>query len=158
MERGLTSKGGVFLNDALGLKLDFTDDDDNDADLRLRENQLSFIGEFKMQGRFHVTPNVSLRAAYELMFITSVAMAPSQATFIPEFAYLNTTGDPFITVLRSVSKVTGNLDCCWLPLPRRRTVSTIGYQMHSICFALFAVHCVLVHAESSTCLNAIFCC
>jgi hypothetical protein len=93
---GTTSKGGVFLNDALGLTtLDFTADDDNDSNLRLRENQLSFVGEFKMQGRYHVTPNVSLRAAYELMLITSVALAPSQATFIPEFSYLNTTGDPF---------------------------------------------------------------
>jgi hypothetical protein len=93
---GANAKGGVFLNDALGLThLDFTADDENDSDLRLRENQLSFIGEFKMQGRYHVTPNVSLRAAYELMLITSAALAPSQATFIPEFSYLNTTGAPF---------------------------------------------------------------
>jgi hypothetical protein len=56
---------------------------------------LSFVGEFKLQGRFHITPNTSVRAAYELMYLTSMAMAPPQATFIPEFSYLNTTGDPF---------------------------------------------------------------
>ena len=93
---GVFAKGGVFLNDALGrTQFNFTADDASDSDLRLRENQLSFVGEFKLQARFHVTPNVSLRAAYELMYIESVALAPSQATFIPEFSYLNTTGDPF---------------------------------------------------------------
>jgi hypothetical protein len=42
-----------------------------------------------------LTPSFSLRAAYELMLIESVALAPSQATFITEFAFLNTSGDPF---------------------------------------------------------------
>ena len=30
-----------------------------------------------------------------MMLITSAALAPSQATFIPELLYLNTTGNPF---------------------------------------------------------------
>lgn len=93
---GATCKGGVFLNDALGhSQLDFTADDDNDANLRLRENQLSFVGEFKLLGRYHVLPNVSVRAGYEMMLITSAALAPPQANFIPETTYLNTTGNPF---------------------------------------------------------------
>jgi hypothetical protein len=93
---GFLGKGGVYLNDALGhTNLTFTDEDLDDSNLRLRENQLSFVGEFKLQGRYHVTPNVSLRGAYELMYLTAVAMAPPQITFIPEFSYLNTTGDPF---------------------------------------------------------------
>lgn len=93
---GLFGKGGIFLNDALGrTQLTFTDEDLDDADLRLRENQLSFLCEFKMQSRFHITPNTSVRAAYELMFLSAMALAPSQATFLPEFSYLNTTGDPF---------------------------------------------------------------
>src|SRR4029077_10104204 len=70
---GANVKGGVFLNDALGRsRLDFTADDLNDADLRLRENQLSFVGEFGLQGKYHVMPNVSLRAGYGMMFMTSV--------------------------------------------------------------------------------------
>ncbi len=92
---GATAKGGVFLNDALGTsRLDFTADDDNDANLRLRENELSFVGEFKLQGRYHVLPNVSLRAGYEILFITATALAPNQATFITDYSYLNTTGGP----------------------------------------------------------------
>ena len=69
-------KGGVFVNSALGLtRLDFTADDTGDANLRLREQQLSFVGEFKLQGRYHILPNVSVRAAYEMMLITSAALA-----------------------------------------------------------------------------------
>ena len=75
---GLFGKGGVYLNDALGhTQLTFTDEELDDSDLRLRENQLSFVGEFKLQGRFHITPNVSLRAAYELMYLTSMAHGPA---------------------------------------------------------------------------------
>jgi hypothetical protein len=93
---GATCKGGVFVNDALGnIHLDFTADNENDADLRMRENQLSFVGEFRLLGRYHILPNVSLRAGYELMLITSAAIAPNQATFITDTSYLNTTATPF---------------------------------------------------------------
>ncbi len=93
---GARAKGGVFLNDALGRSnLNFTADDTDDADLRLRANELSFVGEFGLQGRFHVLPNVSLRAGYDMMLITSQALAPNQATFITDYSFLNTTGTPF---------------------------------------------------------------
>lgn len=93
---GAIPKGGVYINDASGdTSLNYTADDTNDANLHLTGNALSFVGEFKIQSRFHITPNTSLRAAYEMMYVTSAALAPSQATFIPEFSYLNTTGDPF---------------------------------------------------------------
>ena len=93
---GMSGKGGVFINDATGrTALNFTADDDDDFSLRLKNDELSFLMEFKLQTRFHITPNTSLRAAYELMYMTSVALAPAQGTFIPEFATLNTTGDPF---------------------------------------------------------------
>jgi hypothetical protein len=93
---GLHTKGGVFLNDQLGrTTLDFTLDDLNDADLRLANDGLSFIGEAKLLSRWHLTPDFSLRASYEMMYITSQALAPNQATFITNFAYLNTSQDPF---------------------------------------------------------------
>jgi hypothetical protein len=95
---GLNTKGGVFLNDATGRSvLDFTDegDDENDFDLRLKEDELSFIGEARLIGRWHLSPNFSLRAAYEMMYVTSLALAPNQANFIPEFGTLNTSQDPF---------------------------------------------------------------
>jgi hypothetical protein len=99
---GVVCKGGIFVNDASGAtQLEFTFDDDdpdaisNDYSNFMREDELSFIGEARVQSRFHITPNLALRAAYELMVVESVALAPSQATFIPEFAFLNTSGDPF---------------------------------------------------------------
>jgi hypothetical protein len=93
---GVQCKGGVFLNDALGrTTLDFTVDDLNDADLRLTNDSLSFIGEAKLLARWHFTPDFSLRAAYEMMYATSQALAPNQATFITDFSYLNTSQDPF---------------------------------------------------------------
>jgi hypothetical protein len=93
---GFQTKGGVFLNDALGrTTLDFTADDFSDSDLRLANDELSFIGEFKLIARWHLLPDFSLRASYEMMYLTSQALAPNQATFITELAYLNTTQDPF---------------------------------------------------------------
>jgi hypothetical protein len=95
---GLNTKGGVFLNDAKGRSfLDFTDEDDDEDDfhLRLTEDELSFVGEAKLIGKWHLTPNFSLRASYEMMYVSAVALAPNQATFIPVFATLNTTQDPF---------------------------------------------------------------
>jgi hypothetical protein len=93
---GMSGKGGVYANNATGQTvLDFTIDDDGDANVNLAEQQLSFVGEARLLGRFHLTPNISFRSAYELMFINAVALAPAQATFIPEFGFLNTTGDPF---------------------------------------------------------------
>ncbi|MEX0612900.1 MAG: BBP7 family outer membrane beta-barrel protein [Pirellulales bacterium] len=93
---GVQTKGGVFMNDALGRNtLDLTMVDTFEHDLRFREDELSFIGEAKLLARWNLTPNFSLRAAYEMMYLTSQALAPNQATFIPEFAYLNTTQDPF---------------------------------------------------------------
>lgn len=89
-------KGGVFLNSALGRnQLDFTADNTDDSDLRLREDQISFVGEFTLMARYHILPNVSLRAGYETMLVTSAALAPNQATFITDYSYLNTTGNPF---------------------------------------------------------------
>jgi len=93
---GMSGKGGVYANNATGQTvLDFTIDDDGDSNVELAEHQLSFVGEARLLGRFHLTPNISFRSAYELMFINAVALAPAQATFIPEFGFLNTTGDPF---------------------------------------------------------------
>jgi hypothetical protein len=93
---GANVKGGVFVNRATGTsRLDFTATDTNDFDQRMVENQLSFLGEFRLQGKYHVLPNVSLRAGYEMMLITSAALAPNQATFTADTTYLNTTGNPF---------------------------------------------------------------
>lgn len=88
-------KGGLFVNDASGnTDLSFTSDA-SDFALHLRENQLSFVGEFALQSRFQVTPNVSLRAGYDMLFITSEALAPHQATFLTDTSFLDTTGQTY---------------------------------------------------------------
>ncbi len=97
---GSLCKGGVYLNHATGRStLDYTnpagDDNADDFDYKMGNDELAFIGEAKLLGRWHLTPNFSLRASYEMMYITSTALAPAQATFIPEFSALATTGDPF---------------------------------------------------------------
>jgi hypothetical protein len=93
---GVQSKAGVFVNNASGrTTLDFSLDDIDDADLRLQSDELSFVGEAKLIGRWHILPDLSLRASYEMMYITSVALGPNQATFIDDFSYLNATQDPF---------------------------------------------------------------
>jgi hypothetical protein len=93
---GYHVKGGVFLNDTLGrTTLNFTADDTSDSDLRLANDEISFIGEAKLVAKWHLLPDFSLRAAYEMMYLTSQALAPYQATFITDLSYLNTAGDPF---------------------------------------------------------------
>ncbi len=93
---GVQSKAGVFVNNATGrTTLNFTADDLNDADLHLQSDELSFVGEAKLIGRFHILPDFSLRASYEMMYLTSLALGPNQATFIDDFSYLNTSQDPF---------------------------------------------------------------
>jgi hypothetical protein len=47
------------------------------------EDNLSFVGEAGLLGKWHLRPNVSLRAGVELLYITSIALAPFQANFIP---------------------------------------------------------------------------
>jgi hypothetical protein len=93
---GVQCKAGVFVNNASGrTTLDFTLDDIDDADLRLQNDGLSFVGEAKLLGRWHILPDLSLRASYEMMYVTSVALGPNQATFLNDFSYLNTSQDPF---------------------------------------------------------------
>ena len=93
---GYHVKGGVFINDATGRStLDFTADDAQDSDLGFSADELSFIGEAKLIARWHLLPDFSLRASYEMMYLTSQAVAPNQATFITDYSYLNATQDPF---------------------------------------------------------------
>jgi hypothetical protein len=92
---GADTKMGFYVNDATGRStLNFTADDDNDADLRATNDSISWLVEVHVTGRFHLTPNTSLRASYELMYLTEQAMAPYQANFITDLSYLNTAGDP----------------------------------------------------------------
>jgi hypothetical protein len=48
-----------------------------------REDALSFVGEFEVLGKWHLRPNVSLRAGFEVLYVNKVALAPHQVNFIP---------------------------------------------------------------------------
>jgi hypothetical protein len=47
------------------------------------EDDLSFFGEAQLLAKWHLRPNVSLRAGLEILFIDSIAIAPHQVNFIP---------------------------------------------------------------------------
>jgi hypothetical protein len=49
----------------------------------VREDNLSFVGEFEVLGKWHLRPNFSLRAGFEVLYVDSLALAPHQVNFIP---------------------------------------------------------------------------
>jgi hypothetical protein len=93
---GFQSKGGFYVNDAdARSELNFTSDDNSDFDRRSTEDEFSFVGETGLLGRWHLTPSFSLRAGWEFFFMESVALAPSQITFINDSSRITTTGYSF---------------------------------------------------------------
>lgn len=55
----------------------------NNANFASNEDNLSFISEAQILGRWHLRPNMSIRAGLELMYISGVALAPHQINFQP---------------------------------------------------------------------------
>jgi hypothetical protein len=47
------------------------------------EDDLSFVGDFQLLGKWHLRPNLSLRVGLECLFVDSIALAPFQLNFIP---------------------------------------------------------------------------
>jgi hypothetical protein len=93
---GLHGKGGVYLNDILSRStLNFTADDTSDFDLRMSTDSLSFIGEAQVLARWHLSPNFSLRAGCEIMYLTGMALAPHQVNFVTTYNQLANSDDPF---------------------------------------------------------------
>lgn len=93
---GLTGKGGFFVNDAdVRSQLNFTADDTNDFDRRSTEDELAFVGESTLLGRWHLSPNFSLRAGWEMFFLESLAMAPTHLNFIDDTSSIRTGGYSF---------------------------------------------------------------
>ncbi len=91
------AKGGVFVNSTTGFqRMTYTP---NRAGFGFSypqsESEMSFLGEFALRGRWHLRPNLSLRAAYEMMLVTSVSIAPHQAHFSPVDSGFATTGESF---------------------------------------------------------------
>lgn len=60
-----------------------------------REAELSFLTELAIVGRYHVRPNISLRAGYHMLFLTQVALAPEQIDFNPTDFKVSSNGESF---------------------------------------------------------------
>jgi len=46
-----------------------------------RQDQVSLVGEVGFVGTYHIRPNLALRASYDFMWVTGLALAPAQLTF-----------------------------------------------------------------------------
>jgi hypothetical protein len=93
---GISAKVGLYWNDADShQQMNLTASDSDDFDRRASQAEVSWIGEAEVLGRYHVTPNFSLRAGLEFMVIDSLALAPRQINFINESTWIETGGNPY---------------------------------------------------------------
>ncbi|HMP07063.1 MAG TPA: BBP7 family outer membrane beta-barrel protein [Lacipirellulaceae bacterium] len=95
---GMTAKGGSFWN-RMNLDSRFTAGPAGALSTGVTdstEDNLSFVVEFQVLGKWHLRPNLSLRAGFEILFIDSVALAPHQVNFVPGgYAPIADDGDIF---------------------------------------------------------------
>ncbi len=93
---GISAKVGLYWNDAVSRQfLDLTASDTNDFNRRQTEAQVSWLGQAELLGRYHITPNSSLRAGLEFMVLDSLALAPRQINFINDSSWIETGGNPW---------------------------------------------------------------
>jgi hypothetical protein len=79
-------KGGGFWNSVdmnSGFSIDGVNGSLGAGQTNADADNLSFMGQVLVQGRWHIRPNMSLRLGAELMVIESLAVAPFQLNFIP---------------------------------------------------------------------------
>jgi hypothetical protein len=82
---GLNLKGGSFWN-RTNLDSEFRAGPDLIASRGTtdsREDNLSFIGEAEFLVKWHLRPNLSIRAGCEILYVDSIALAPFQVNFVP---------------------------------------------------------------------------
>jgi len=80
---GVLAKGGGYLNE-LSLDSDFSVTGDvTSGTARGTDDTLSFVGEVRLQGKWHIRPNLSLRTSFEMVYINSLALSPFQVNFVP---------------------------------------------------------------------------
>ncbi len=96
------TRGGIMMNDAISnSSLSYTDPvtgaarTDVGYNSSARDGTLPLLLQGGILGRYHLRPNVSLRAGYEYFYVTAVALAPHQANFTPDTGKVGTTGNPF---------------------------------------------------------------
>lgn len=84
---GVHAKGGMFVN-FIDVGFDSSvpvagGDSPVDSDVAMQGDEVSFVGEAALIGKWHLRPNFSLRAGFEVLFLSSAALAPHQISFIP---------------------------------------------------------------------------
>ena len=82
---GVSAKGGPMWN-RIDLNSRFQVGETtivNSGQTNADEDDLSFFGDAQLTGKWHLRPNVSIRAGLEILFIDSIAIAPYQINFIP---------------------------------------------------------------------------
>ncbi len=73
-----------------------------------RKDDLSLIGELNFMGSYLIRPNMRLRAQYQLLWITGMALAAEQFDFrVAPAPWLNNDGGIFS------QGVTAGLECVW---------------------------------------------
>lgn len=80
-----SAKGGGYWN-RMHLKSSFQVGETtilNSGETDSTEDNLSFVGETNLIAKWHLRPNISIRAGMELLYIESIALAPFQVNFIP---------------------------------------------------------------------------
>lgn len=93
---GISTKLGVYLNDVTSnTAFARTDMPNNDFTTDSRNTTFSFINQSDVTLRWYMRPNLSLKAGWEMMYVTSVALAPHQINFRPDENQVVYTGDPF---------------------------------------------------------------
>ncbi len=80
---GARAKGGIMLNNS-DVKSDFNVTGNfTSGSNRIDDNNISFLTDAGVMAKWHLRPNVSLRVGLELMFLTSLSLAPDQINFAP---------------------------------------------------------------------------
>jgi hypothetical protein len=93
---GISAKAGLYWNNAESNQyFNLTASDTNDFNRRQAQDEISWIGEAEVLGRYHITPNCSLRAGLEFMVIDSLALAPRQINFVNVSNWIETGGNPW---------------------------------------------------------------
>ena len=84
---GIRAKSGMYLNnvDVRVNSVVPTPTDTVVTDSALDADEMSFIVEVALIGKWHLRPNFSLRAGMDLLFLSSTALAPGQirGSFVP---------------------------------------------------------------------------
>lgn len=96
---GMKAKGGMYVNiidvrSSASIPIP-TDDSFTEIDSVLDSEDIGFVGEAALLGKYHIQPNFSLRAGFEVLYITGTALAPHQISFVPGGpSRVVATGDP----------------------------------------------------------------